>query len=216
MTLDGDQDAQADDDNDFEDQGLLDQDGRDGLIAVLKRHFVSGEDDPATWKKVSENRDDIESRLNELSFDLVINDEYTVAYKALSENRGGYKSTLATNREYSRFTTVVLLILRQELREKDDDGMPVFIVHRDLVDRAIEYVAEEDSDRSRRRADAARAVEEVRKLKILIPDRREGESDEDMQYRISSALSVLMGLEQLDALHSTLVEANGGHDNAEH
>ena len=61
--------------------GQLAAEVRRALVVILKRRYVSAERDPDVWRILVENRIALETRLNDMFLQLIVDRDYGVAYK---------------------------------------------------------------------------------------------------------------------------------------
>src|SRR5262249_14376162 len=80
------------------------------LVVILKRRYVSAERDPDVWRILVENRIALETRLNDMFLQLVVDRDYGVAYKRQAvPDGGGTFPTLLHNAAYSREQTILMV-----------------------------------------------------------------------------------------------------------
>src|SRR5262249_2044001 len=119
-------DEPADDESNclFEgDLGQLAAEVRRALVVILTKHYRAAERDPDGWRILVENRIALETRLNDMFLQLVVDRDYGVAYKRQAvPDSGGKFPTLLHNAAYSREQTILMVHLRGVFRSGLSDG----------------------------------------------------------------------------------------------
>jgi hypothetical protein len=190
------------------DIGTLPQPVRETLVTLLKRRYISAEHHPTDWRIVLENEPALQSRLNDLFLELVIDREYQVAYKMQATSETGTKfPTLLYIRAYSREETVLVIYLRRRLRASEQAGADaVFVDRQELLDEVATYRPPSATNRVRDEKAAANAVDMLVKDGLLL------KTGDDDRYRISPIIEVLMPVEQVKRLADALRAATGLDD----
>jgi hypothetical protein len=209
------------DDEQWDDQGLAEEhrtslfegdcgqlalEVRRALVAILKRRYVSAERDPDVWRVLTENRVPLESRLNDMFLQLVVDREYGVAYKrqAMPDGRGTFP-TLLHNLPYTREQTVLMVHLRGVFRSATSAGdEAVFVDGRELTEEAANYWPANTTNHVEAERAAQRAVDALEKSDILLPTPERG------RYRISPIIEVLLPVGRLQELAESLARQHGG------
>jgi hypothetical protein len=188
------------------DCGQLALDVRRALVAVLKRRYVSAERDPETWRVLTENRVALESHLNDMFLQLVIDRDYGLAYKRqATPDGGGTFPTLLHNLPYTREQTVLMVHLRGVFRSATSAGdEAVFVDARELVEEAANYWPASTTNHVDAERAATRAVEALAKSDILLPTAEPG------RYRISPVIEVLLPVSRLQELADSLARQHAG------
>ncbi len=199
-------DEPAEDENSplFEgDLGQLAAEVRRALVVILKRRYVSAERDPDVWRILVENRIALETRLNDMFLQLVVDRDYGVAYKRQAvPDGGGTFPTLLHNAAYSREQTILMVHLRGVFRSGLSDGAEaVFVDSQELVDEVANYLPEGTTNKVDADRAAQRAVEALCKSDILL------QTPEPGRYRISSIIEVLLPVGRLQELAESLSES---------
>ena len=200
-------DEPAEDENSplFEgDLGQLAADARRALVVILKRRYVSAERDPDVWRILVENRRALETRLNDMFLQLVVDRDYGVAYKRQAvPDGGGTFPTLLHNAAYSREQTILMVHLRGVFRSGLSDGAEaVFVDSQELVDEVANYLPEGTTNKVDADRAAQRAVEALCKSDILLQTLEPG------RYRISPIIEVLLPVGRLQELAESLSESS--------
>jgi hypothetical protein len=207
--------AWADDDDDLAladgagpvfpgDTGQLSANVRALLVTLLKRRYISAEDNPREWQLLRENEPALRTRLHDLFLELVVNREYEVAFKQQAVSETGDKfPTLLYDQAYSREETVALVLLRRELRRRQQAGSDTaFIDKQDLLDEIAAHRPESATDRTRDERAALNAIDSLIRMDLLVktaqPDR----------YRIPTVLEVLLPVTKLTELLAWLSDQN--------
>lgn len=202
------------------DTGDLSLPARRALIGLLKKRFVAGELDKELWAAVSEHREVIEPRLNELFFELHIFDAHQVAYKVevgdLTEKFP--RLVKEPQNTYKKYETIALFVIRQTLRQQGLDGKPVYVSRGELIDQIKSYVSPDETNMAEQTKKIGNAIESVREMGFLVRPRRRNSDTEGhnldadlVRYRIPRAVEAIISLEQLQTLAETL---SGYIDNA--
>jgi hypothetical protein len=188
------------------DCGQLALDVRRALVAILKRRYVSAERDPDVWRVLMENRVPLESRLNDMFLQLIVDRDYGVAYKrqAMPDGEGAFP-TLLHNLAYTREQTVLMVHLRGMFRSATSAGdEAVFVDSRELVEEAANYWPASTTNHVDAERAAQRAIEALEKSDILLKTAEQG------RYRISPIIEVLLPVGRLQELAESLIRQNGG------
>jgi hypothetical protein len=187
------------------DCGQLAPEVRRALVVILKRRYVSAERDPEVWRVLLENRVPLESRLNDMFLQLIVDRNYDVAYKrqAMPDGAGTFP-TLLHNLPYGREQTVLMVHLRGVFRSATSAGQDaVFVDGRELVEEAANYWPASTTNHVEAERAAQRAVEALAKSEILL------ETAERGRYRISPIIEVLLPVGRLQELAESLARQNG-------
>ena len=187
------------------DCGQLALDVRRALVAVLKKRYLSAERDPEVWRLLMENRALLETRLNDMFLQLVVDRDYGVAYKRQAmPDGGGTFPTLLHNVAYSREQTILMVHLRgvfRSGRSAGDDA--VFIDGQELLEEVAAYWPTHTTNHVDAERAAQRAVEALVKSDILL------ETAERGRYRISPIIEVLLPVGRLQELAVSLNRSCG-------
>jgi Domain of unknown function (DUF4194) len=182
------------------DCGQLALDVRRALVAILKKRYVSADRDPDVWRVLAENRTLVETRLNDMFLQLVVDRDYGVAYKRQAMPDGaGVFPTLLHNVAYSREQTVLMVHLRGVFRSARSTGdEAVFIDGQDLIEEVANYLPARTTNHVDAERAAQRAVDALAKSDILL------ETAEPGRYRISPIIEVLLPVARLQELAESL------------
>jgi hypothetical protein len=182
------------------DCGQLTLEVRRALVAILKRRYVSAERDPETWRVLTENRVALQSHLNDMFLQLVIDRDYGLAYKRQAVPDGGASfPTLLHNLPYTREQTILMVHLRGVFRSATSAGdEAVFVDARELVEEAANYWPASTTNHVDAEHAATRAVEALAKSDILLSTAEQG------RYRISPVIEVLLPVARLQELAESL------------
>jgi Domain of unknown function (DUF4194) len=195
------------------DFGKLAVEVRRALVVILKKRYVSAERDPDVWRILVQNRTALETRLNDVFLQLVVDRDYDVAYKrqAVPEG-GGTFPTLLHNAAYSREQTILMVHLRGVFRSGLSDGaQTVFVDSQELIDEVANYLPASTTNKVDADRAAQRAVEALYKSDILL------QTPEPDRYRISPIIEVLLPVGRLQELAESLSQswATPGNEHAE-
>ncbi len=182
------------------DLGQLAVEVRRALVAVLKKRYVSAERDPDVWRVLLENRVALDTRLNDMFLQLVVDRDYGVAYKRQAmPDGGGTFPTLLHNAAYSREQTILMVHLRGVFRSGTSDGAEaVFVDSKELIDEVANYLPTRTTNKVDADRAAERAVEALLKSDILL------QTPEPGRYRISPIIEVLLPVGRLQELAESL------------
>jgi Domain of unknown function (DUF4194) len=185
------------------DLGQLAVEVRRVLVTVLKKRYVSAERDPDVWRILMENRTALETRLNDMFLQLIVNRDYGVAYKRQAvPDGGGTFPTLLHNAAYSREQTILMVHLRGVFRSGLSDGAEtVFVDSQELIGEVANYLPEGTTNKVDADRAAQRAVEALYKSDILLQTPEQG------RYRISPIIEVLLPVGRLQELAESLSQS---------
>jgi len=185
------------------DLGQLAVEVRRVLVTVLKRRYLSAERDPDVWRILMENRTALETRLNDMFLQLIVNRDYGVAYKRQAvPDGGGTFPTLLHNAAYSREQTILMVHLRGVFRSGLSDGAEaVFVDSQELIGEVANYLPEGTTNKVDADRAAQRAVEALYKSDILL------QTPEPGRYRISPIIEVLLPVGRLQELAESLSQS---------
>ena len=193
------------------DVGQLSLEVRETLITLLKRRYVSADRHPTDWRIVLENEATLQTRLNDMFLELVIDRDYEVAYKRQALSGTGTKfATLLYDKEYNREETVLLVHLRRLIRSSQKAGDDrVFVDRGELVEEVANYRPASATNHVRDERAANNAVDSLLKNDILL---RTPEAD---RYRVSPIIEVLLPVDRIKQLADWLKAENGTQRQAE-
>jgi hypothetical protein len=189
-----------------EDTGSLTLAARKALVLLLKRQHIWSLRNPKEWLAILKWRDELNSRLNDLFLELVIDEQREIAYKRQAgRDLGRMFTTLLHDSTYTREEAGVLLHIRdvylRELRAGNDSA---YVDQAELATE-IDYVRPPGT-KDHRRADQYldNAVTRLIKDGFLIADK----TDLD-RLRISPVIEVLLTVERLHAFREALYVTDG-------
>ena len=185
------------------DRGELGMDARQALQVIVKWPFISPRNYPAEWKAFVANRAAIESRLNDLLLELVVDDGREVAYKRQASGDGTDRfPTLFKDNKWSREETILLVHLRSTFRAATRSGqVRVFVDREDLLAHVELMRPKSDSAKSRGHAAAGNAIEAVRATGLL--DGKVGAA----RFEVDPAIETLLSVERLEDLLTWITAA---------
>lgn len=185
------------------DLGQLAAEVRRALVVILKKRYVSAERDPDVWRILTENRIALETRLNDMFLQVVVDRDYGLAYKRQATPDGvGTFPTLLHNAAYSREQTILMVHLRGVFRSGLSDGAEaVFVDSQELIDEVANYLPEGTTNKVGADRAAQRAVEALYKSDILL------QTPEPGRYRISPIIEVLLPVGRLQELAESLSQS---------
>lgn len=187
------------------DTGQLPEDVRSLLVTLLRKRYISAEGNPREWQLLAENEPALRTRMHDVFLELVVNREYEVAFKQQAPREVGEKfPTLLYDKAYSREETVALVLLRRELRARQQAGQDsAFIDRADLLDEIARHRPESATDLARDTRAASNAVENLITMDLLL------KTEQADRFRIPSVLEVLLPVAKLNELWAWLAGENG-------
>lgn len=176
------------------DVGGLDYPERLTLVALLKKRFISADQDADEWKSLMAHEREIRSRLNDLFFELVIDKTQQVAFKrqAHPDSDARTFTRLTKSTSWNRWATGLLVYLRVRARTDQSAGRTDSRVSRDEL---LEYLNDNRAALNNKRvsdaSSASKAVDALESAGLLLKT-----SEKDV-YRISPAIEVLLPVSTL-------------------
>jgi hypothetical protein len=180
------------------DRGVLDPEVRVVLIHILQRRFLLADRNREAWSVLLDNRQLIESRLNDLFVRLVVDHDRGVAYKQQVRSDGLEAPILLRDAPYSRSETLVLVHLRTVYQRESAAGEPVARVDIEDVEQTVmSYFADADGDTARRQKSIRSAMDRLA---------RDGIVDEETagRFRITPLVEIVLSAEKLGELREWL------------
>lgn len=175
------------------------------LHAVMKNRYISEDRHPEHWALLLDSRDIIESRLNELFFELYLDRDHQVAFKyqAVSDT-GDPLPSLLRDASHTKEETIVMVFLRQRFFAQRQEGEDVVFVERQsLLDEVADQRPEHSTHRAMDEKRALKAIDGLATAGILLKTK-----DPD-RFRISPIIEVLLPIEKLRSLWTWLMTQNG-------
>ena len=179
------------------DRGQLSGEIRRTLVSLLKKRYIDADRNPVDWRVLLHNRPVLQSRLNELFIELVVDTERGVAYKRHAHPDEGTQPfpTVLHDQSYSREETVLLVHLRMLLRgRRHFDDAAVFVDRSELMAEVANYRPAGSTNQLRDEKAARAAIDSLARLDLLI-DTGDGE-----RFRVAPIVEVLLSLERLREL----------------
>jgi hypothetical protein len=186
------------------DQGALDLEEREVLVALLRSQVLSAARRPREFEALLRHREIITSRLHELFLDLVLDAERGVAYKVQIRAEGsGHFPALLRDTAYSREETLLLVHLRHaRLVGRAAGEEHVFIDQQECLDAIERFRPEHATDVAGDLARARRAVKEMQAAGVLAatatPER----------FAITAVIEVILPVTRLQELIEALGSPN--------
>lgn len=184
-----------------DDTGSLTLGARRALVLLLKRHHIWAGRNPKEWAALLKWRHAITSRLNDVFLELVIDENYEVAYKRQAgREQPGRFTTLLHDSVYTREEAGVLLHIREVyLREMRAGNESAYVDRLGLNDE-LDYLRP-PSTKDHKRADGYldNAVKRLSGDSFLIPDKANPD-----RLRISPVIEVLLTVDRLNAFRGAL------------
>jgi hypothetical protein len=192
------------------DQGTLDGRQRDTLVALLKKAFISS-DDRAEWRTLNRNPGPIATSLNNLYFNLVVDERTEVAYASPARTADNPFKTLVRDAPNSREETLLLIYLRERFRSATAAGEPY--VYADTV-AMYEYVQRFRPDSATDQVSDERRVSNA--IAGLVTAGLLVRTSDDARYRVHRAIEALLPLTKLSQLLEAFRRLNASDPDAEH
>lgn len=185
------------------DKGELRLSQRRALHALVKNRFITAESHPREWATLLDHTHTIETRLNELFFELELDRNREVAYKRQATPESGTRPfpTLLYDQPWNREETVLLVHLRALRRQATAAGTHTVRVERDHLTTYLTNFSATDTDAATRARRATRAVESIQKTGLLT-----GPADAET-LTISPAIDVMLPVDKIHDL-ITWLDAN--------
>jgi hypothetical protein len=187
------------------DTGVLFQEQRRCLHALLKHRYLSADRHPEHWTVLLANQDVIKSRLNELFFELHLDRDHQIAFKRQASTESGEAlPSLIRDVSHTKEETIVMVFLRQRFFAQRQEGEDVVFVDRqvllsEVADQRPEHATHRAMDQKR----ALNAIDGLATAGVLI------KTADPERLRISPIIEVLLPIEKLRALWTWLMIQNG-------
>ncbi|WP_308465058.1 DUF4194 domain-containing protein [Rathayibacter soli] len=175
------------------------------LHALLKYRYISAERHPEHWAVLLASRDVIESRLNDLFFELRVEPGFQVAFKRqATATTGDPLPSLLRDVSHTKEETIVMVFLRQRFFAQRQEGEDVVFVDRQtLLDEVADQRPKHATHRAMDQKRAVKAIDGLATAGVLLKTK-----DPD-RFRISPIIEVLMPIEKLRALWTWFMTQNG-------
>lgn len=188
------------------DQGVLAAPVRRTLVSLLKKRYIAADRNPVDWRVLLANRGVLESRLNDVFIELVVDTERGVAYKRHAHPDEGTVPfpTVLHDQSYSRDETILLVHLRMLLRGRNVGDTAVFVDRDELMAEIANYRPADATNQVRDEKAARAAIDSLVRLDLLI------DSGDGQRYQVAPIVEVLMSLQRLNELSGWLRGQTGG------
>lgn len=206
-------DRVADDDSELDedntglwdgDRGNLDARQRDVLVSLLKKAFVSS-DDRADWRTLVRDPGPIATNLNNLYFNLVVDERSEVAYAAPVRTADTHFRTLVRDAANNREETLLLIYLRERFRSETVTGAAhVFVDTMAMHEYVERFRPASATDKVADDKRVANAITGLVVSGLLV------RTDDDSRYRVHRAIEVLLPLTRLTQLLDSFRQVNAG------
>lgn len=188
------------------DQGTLDAKQRDTLVALLKKAFISS-DDRAEWKTLTRDPGPIATSLNNLYFNLVIDQRSEVAYATPARTADTPFKTLVRDAPNSREETLLLIYLRERFRAATAAGEPhVFTDAIAMYEYVQRFRPDSATDKVTDEKRVTNAIAGLVTAGLLVKTKDDG------RYRVHRAIEALLPLAKLSQLLEAFKRLNGDGD----
>lgn len=186
------------------DRGTLDGKQRDTLVMLLKKAFISS-DDRAEWRTLVRDPGPIETSLNNLYFNLVLDTRSEVAYATPARTADQPFKTLVKDTANNREETLLLIYLRERFRAATAAGEThVFTDAIAMYDYVQRFRPASATDHSGDERKVANAIAGLVTSGLLDKTKDEG------RYRIHRAIEALLPLTKLTHLLEAFRRLNHG------
>jgi len=186
------------------DQGQLPYDARRAFALLLQKRFIEASEDPWAWERILTYQDILESRFHDMFLELVVDRDYSVAYKVQVRQEELNIPILLRDDSYKRAETVVLLYLRSTFRQQVGMGENAAFVDLDeLVNHAMSFFASDETNLALRQREVSQGIDALAREGIL-KEASEG------RFRISPIIEVLMPIERIKELTAWLEQRQAG------
>lgn len=176
------------------DKGSLDAKQRDTLVALLKKAFISS-DDRADWRTLTRDPGPIATNLNNLYFNLVIDERSEVAYATPVRTADNPFRTLVRDASNSREETLLLIYLRERFRSAIAAGEAH--AYTDVI-ALFEYVERFRPDSATDRVGDEKRVTNA--INGLVTAGLLVKTDDDGRFRVHRAIEAILPLTKLNQL----------------
>lgn len=176
------------------DRGNLDGKQRDTLVALLKKAFISS-DDRAEWRTLTRDPGPIATNLNNLYFNLVIDERSEVAYASPARTLDNPFRTLVRDAPNSREETLLLIYLRERFRSATASGEThVFTDEIAMFEYVERFRPESATDRVGDEKRVTNAINGLVTAGLLV------KTDDVGRFRVHRAIEALLPLARLSQL----------------
>lgn len=190
------------------DKGQLPYEARRAFALLLRSRYLSAADNPGEWRALLAHQDVLESRCHDLFLQLVVDRDYELAYKTQVREDGLAVPILLKDEPYKRVETLMMVHLRNAFRQQQGAGERVaFIDAEELVEYALSYLAQDETNLAARRREADNAIATLVREHVL-DEVGEG------RYRILPVIEVLLPVDRLHELARWLRNPAGTDDAA--
>ncbi|MGC5171615.1 DUF4194 domain-containing protein [Microbacterium sp. DT81.1] len=195
------------------DTGTLDYAARCAYVQLMRKTYISFEFDRDHWSAVLDFESELRSRMNDLFLELRVDMRRQIAMKWQVPAENGDVAALIRPMQYTRELAAVMFIAREALLAartgNTGDGQmreEAWLDVADIVDLALTYpaIGENRSDRLRSRAKTA--VEQARKLGVLLG------KPEQTRLRVSPVIELLLSTDKLAELAAWFAGDRDGSD----
>jgi hypothetical protein len=187
-----------------EDTGTLPVEVRRTMVSILKKRYISAAQNPAAWRVLLDNEEQLRSRFHDLFLNLVVDRHYRVAYKRQAQPDGGVQPfpTVLFEQSYTREETILLVKLRMLLRGSHPDD-PVFVDRSDLLDELSNFRAPDVTKLLTAEKTERKAVERLEAQNLLLA------TQDNDRLQVAPIIEVLMPVARLLELYTWLSNARG-------
>jgi hypothetical protein len=188
------------------DRGSLDAKQRDALVSLLKKAFISS-DDRTEWHTLIRDPGPIETNLNNLYFNLVIDQRSEVAYAAPARTADNPFRTLVRDAPNSREETLLLIYLRERFRAATAAGEPhVFADAVAMYEYVQRFRPDSATDKLTDEKRVTNAITGLVTAGLLVKTKDDG------RYRVHRAIEALLPLAKLNQLLDAFKRLNSNTD----
>lgn len=184
------------------DRGSLDTRQRDTLVMLLKKAFISS-DDKAEWRVLTRDPGPIETNLNNLYFNLVIDQRSEVAYATPARTTDNLFKTLVKDTANNREETLLLLFLREKFRASSAAGEAHVVTDATAMYAYVQrFRPDSATDHSGDERKVTNAISALLTAGLLVKTKDDG------RFRVHRAIEALLPLNKLNQLLEAFRELN--------
>jgi hypothetical protein len=186
------------------DEGSLLLPQRQCLVVLLKNHVITADKNPKEWATLLDDPRLIQSRLNDLLLDLVVDRERGVAFKVqVRSDMPGRFPPLLRDTAYTREETILLIFLRHRyMTERSGGAERVHVDRQECLDNVAGFRPAHATDVIGDRVKANNALETIRTAGVLVKT-----ADAD-RFLIAPVIEALLPMDTLHALLEWFIEEN--------
>lgn len=180
------------------DSGTLDVPVRRVLVQLLRRRFLTAEQNRAQWRTLLENQQVIESRLHDLFIHLVVDHDRGIAYKKQVRSAELDVPIMLKDDPYSRAETLVLVHLRTVFQREQGAGESSARVDVEEVEQTVlTFFDPDEKNLAARQTEIRNAVRRLEREGII-------QEESEGRFRVTPLVEVVLSNERLVELREWL------------